>query len=85
MNVRLTLAACALLSSLAAGSATFAATAPMSKMDMDKMTACKAMTMDMMKKDAKCMEMMKMHPDMMKSTGAMAPKGAMTPGMPAKK
>ena len=44
-----------------------------------------AMTMDAIKKDSKCMEMAKMHPDMMKATGAMAPKSNMTPTMPAKK
>ena len=80
MTLRNTIAVCALISGIAAGSA-FAADAPkMSKADMDKMTACKAMTMDAMKKDAGCMAMAKMHPDMMKAH--MAPKPNMAPKKP---
>ena len=79
MTFRNTLAVCVLISGIAAGSA-FAADAKMSKADMDKMTACKAMTMDAMKKDAGCMAMSKMHPDRMK--GHMAPKANMAPKKP---
>ncbi len=39
----------------------------MSKADMEKMKSCKAMSHKMMMKDAGCVKMMKMHPDMMKA------------------
>ncbi len=45
----------------------------MSKAQMKTMNSCKAMSHDMMMKSAKCTKMMKMHPDMMSDTGAMAP------------
>lgn len=43
----------------------------MSKADMKKMKACKAMSADKMAKNKGCMKMSQMHPDMMKSDGAM--------------
>ena len=46
----------------------------MSKMQMKTMHSCKAMSHDMMMKSAKCAKMMKMHPEMMGDSGAMAPK-----------
>ncbi len=43
----------------------------MSPMAMKKMNKCKAMSHDMMMKNAGCMKMMKMHPDMMKGENMM--------------
>jgi hypothetical protein len=43
----------------------------MSMADKKKMAKCNAMSHDMMMKNAGCMKMMKMHPDMMKGDGAM--------------
>jgi hypothetical protein len=55
------------------------AAAPMavSAADTKKMKACHAMTPAKMAKDKGCMKMAKMHPDMMKSQGAMASGGMM--------
>ncbi len=38
----------------------------MSEADMRMMASCKAMTREAMMKNSKCMEMMRMHPEMMK-------------------
>ena len=46
-------------------------TSHMSKADMATMKRCQAMSHDMMMKDAKCMKMMKMHPDMMNNNPPM--------------
>ena len=43
----------------------------MSAADTKMMKKCKAMSHDMMMKNAGCKKMMKMHPDMMKSGDAM--------------
>jgi hypothetical protein len=47
----------------------------MSDKDMATMKMCKEMSHDAMSKDAKCMDMMKMHPDAMKMNSGMM-KGA---------
>jgi hypothetical protein len=47
----------------------------MSDKDMATMKMCKEMPHDAMAKDARCMDMMKMHPDAMKTDSAMM-KGA---------
>jgi hypothetical protein len=47
----------------------------MSDKDMATIKMCKQMSHDAMAKDAKCMDMMKMHPDAMKTDSAMM-KGA---------
>lgn len=43
----------------------------MSAADMRMMKSCKRMSHDKMMKNQKCMDMMRMHPDMMKSDGMM--------------
>ncbi len=43
----------------------------MSAADKRKMASCNAMSHDKMMKNAGCMKMMKMHPDMMKSDSGM--------------
>ena len=44
----------------------------MSAHDSKMMKSCQAMTHDAMMKSHACMKVMKMHPDMMKSDGAMS-------------
>ena len=44
----------------------------MSHADTMKMNSCKAMSHDMMMKNAGCMKMMKMHPDMMSGDSMMS-------------
>ena len=69
----------AALFAIAAGSA-FAADDAMMKSDSMKMShhdammmkSCQAMSHDAMMKSHSCMKMMKTHPDMMKSDGAMS-------------
>ena len=51
----------------------------MSAADTNKMKMCQAMPHDRMMKNAGCMKMQKMHPDMMKGD-AMMKDGKMTPG-----
>jgi hypothetical protein len=43
----------------------------MSKADMATLKHCQAMSHDMMMKNAKCMKLMKMHPDMMNNNPPM--------------
>lgn len=82
MTIRTAIAAGALLAAVASASA-FAqgSMSTMSKADMDKMAACKAMTKDAMMKDAKCVSLSKMQSGGMKSdsTTNKGSMGAATP------
>ena len=53
--------------SMSSGSMSSEGDMKMTPADMKMMKSCKAMSHSRMMKNAKCMEMMRMHPDMMKS------------------
>jgi hypothetical protein len=63
-----------------ASAATSSMSSKMSKSNMAMMQRCEGMSASAMKRNKKCMAMMKAHPDMMKSGGSMGTSGSMSGG-----